>query len=61
MALNGDTKFKEKLTGGFKNDTRSLVNFDASNQKSENSHLDRLFLSMAYKASAKKLQKSYLS
>ena len=28
-ALKGDAKFKEKLTGGLKNDIRNLVNFHA--------------------------------
>ena len=38
-------KFKEKLTGGLKNDL----------------HFDELLLSMGYKFSAKNVQKSYLS
>ena len=35
MALKGDAKFKGKLTRGLKNDIKNLVNFNASNQKSE--------------------------
>ena len=50
MTLKGDTIFKEKLTGDLKNDIRNLVNFHGSSQKS-----------IAYKVSAKKVQKSYLS
>ena len=30
MNLKDDAKFKEKLTGGLKNDIRNLVNFHAS-------------------------------
>ena len=33
MALKGDAMFKEKLTGGLKNDIRNLVNFYGSNPK----------------------------
>ena len=36
MILKSDTKFKEKLTCGFKYDMRNLVNFHLSTQKSEN-------------------------
>ena len=36
MTLNGDTKFKEKLTCDLKNDIRNLTNFHASSRKSEN-------------------------
>ena len=61
MTLKGDAIFKEKLTGGLKNDTSNLVNFHASSQKSENLHFHGLFLSIAYKVSAKKVQESYLS
>ena len=30
MTLNSDAKFEEKLTCGFKNDMRNLVNFHQS-------------------------------
>ena len=40
MTLKGDTIFKEKLTGGLKNDIRNLVNFHASSCKSGNLHYD---------------------
>ena len=33
MTLKGDAMFKEKLTGGLKNDIRNLVNFYGSNRK----------------------------
>ena len=61
MAVKGDAIFKEKLTGGLKNDAKNLVIFHASSRKSENLHFDGLLLSIAYKALAKKVQKSYLS
>ena len=48
MALKGDAKFKRKLIPGLKNVKRNL-------------HFDVLLLSITYKGSAKKLQKSYLS
>ena len=35
MTLKSDAKFEEKLTLGSKNDTRNLVNFDASSGKTE--------------------------
>ena len=46
---------------GSKNDMRNLVSFNASSGKSENLHFDVLLLSIAYKVSAKKVQKNYLS
>ena len=52
---------KEKLTGGCKNDSRNLVNFHISSQKSGNLYFDGLLLSIAYKFWAKKVKKSYLS
>ena len=52
---------KKKLTLDFKNDMRNLVNFNVSTGKSENLHFDVLLLSIAYKVSAKKVQKNYLS
>ena len=53
MKLKSDAKFEEKLTLGSKNDMRNLVNFKTSSGKSENLHFDVLFLSIAYKVSAK--------
>ena len=53
--------FEEKLTYGSKNDIRNLVNVNSSSGKSENLHFDVLLLSMAYKVSAKKVQKNDLS
>ena len=60
MTLNGDATFKEKLTGGLKNDIRNFVNFHASSRKSENLHFDVLVLSKAYKVLDEKVQKSCL-
>ena len=40
MTLKGVAKFKGKLTCGLNNDTKNLVNFQASSQNSENWHLD---------------------
>ena len=40
---------------------RNLVNFNVSSGKSENFHFRVLLLLIAYKVSAKKLQKNYLS
>ena len=54
-------KFEEKLSLGFKNDMINLVNFNVSSGRFENSHFNELRLSIAYKVSAKKVQKSYLS
>ena len=48
MILKGDAKFEEKLTLGSKNGMRNLVNFDASNGKSENLQFDVLLLSEVY-------------
>ena len=59
--LKSDANFKEKLSCGSKNDMRNLVNFNVSSGKSENLHFDVLLLSIAYKVSAKKVQKNYLS
>ena len=60
MTLKRDPNFEEKLTFCLKNDMRNLVNFIPSFRKSENLPFDGLFLSMAYKVSAKKVQKNYL-
>ena len=61
MTLESDAKFEEKLALGFKNDMTNLVIFNASSGKSENLHFDVLLLSIAYKVSAEKVQKNYLS
>ena len=61
MTLMSDAKFEEKLAFGCKNDFTNLVNFNTSSGKSENLHFEVLFLSIAHKVSAKKVQKSYLS
>ena len=61
MALKSDAKFEEKLTLGSEIDMRNLVNFNASNGKSENLDFDVLPLSIEYKVSAKKIQKNYFS
>ena len=61
MTLKSDTKLQEKLALGSKNDMTNLANFNASNGKSKNLHFDVLLLSVAYKVSAKKVSKSYLS
>ena len=60
MTLKSDAKFEETLILGSKNDKRNLVNFNASNGKSENLHFDVVLLSIAHKVSAKKVQ-NYLS
>ena len=44
MTLKSDVNFEGKLTLGSKNDMRNLVNFNASSDKSENFHFDRLLL-----------------
>ena len=54
-------KFEEKLTLGSKNDMRNLVNFNVTSGKSESLHFDVLLYSIAYKVSAKKVQKNYVS
>ena len=61
MKLKSDTKFEEKLTLGSKNDMRNLVNFNANSGMSENLNFDVLLLSIAYKVSAEKVEKNYLS
>ena len=53
MTLKSDAKFEEKLTLGSKIDMRNLVDFDGSSGKSENLNFGVLFLSIAYKVSAK--------
>ena len=61
MTLKSNTKFEEKQTLVSKNDMKSLVNFNESSGKSKNLQLDVQLLSTAYKVSALKLQKNYLS
>ena len=61
MTLKGDAIFKEKVTGGLKNDIGNLIDFHASSRKSENLHFDGLVLSKAYKVLDEKVQKSYVS
>ena len=48
MTLEDDTKFKEKLTCGLKNNRRNLLNFHAISQNSGNLNFDRVLLSKAY-------------
>ena len=50
--MNGDAVFREKLTGGLKNDIRNLGNFHEISQKSENLNFNMLLLSIVYKVSA---------
>ena len=61
MTLKSDAKFEEKLTLSSKNDMKNLVSFNVSSGKSENLHFDVLLLSIAYKVSAKKVKKNYIS
>ena len=52
MTLKSDAKFEKKLTLGFKNDMRNLVNFNASSGKSGNLLFDVLLSPLAHKVSA---------
>ena len=61
MTVKGDTIFKEKLSGSWKNYIRNLVNFHSSSRTSENFHFDGLALSKIYKVLDEKVQKSYVS
>ena len=61
MTLKSNAKVEVKLTLDSKNDIRNLVNFNGSSGKSEILHVDVLLLSIAFKVSAKKVQKNYLS
>ena len=54
-------KFEEKLRLISKSDMRNLVNLNVTSGKSENLHFDVLLFSIAFKVSAKKVQKNYLS
>ena len=60
MILQGDTIFKENLTGGLKNGIKNLVNFHANSYNSENLLFDGLVLSETYKVLDEKVQKSYV-
>ena len=53
MTLKSNAKFEEKLTLGSKNDMTNL-------EKICTLHFNVLFLSIAYKVSATKVQKNYL-
>ena len=59
--MKGDAIFKEKLTGGLKNDIRNLIDFHARSRKSENLHFDELVLPKACEVLDEKVQKSYVS
>ena len=64
MTLKSAPKFEEKLTLGSKNDMRKLVNFNVSLKSGKSEYLQKsnvLLLSIAYKVSAKKVRKNYLS
>ena len=61
MTLESAAKFEENYLLVSKNDMMNLVNSNASSGISENLHFNALLLSVAYKDSAKKVQKSYLS
>ena len=54
MTLKSDEKFKEKLTLGSENDMRNLLNFNASDGKSENFHFDVLLCQQHIKFQLKK-------
>ena len=55
-----DAKFEEKLAVGSKNDMVNFVNFNMSSGKSKNLHFNVLLLLIAYKVSAKKVQRGYI-
>ena len=57
MALKIYAKFEEKLSPGSKNDTKNLMNLNASSSKPENLRYDVLLLSIVYKVSAKKVRR----
>ena len=61
MTLKCDENLKKKLTQGFTNGIRNLVNFHACSQKPENLLLDGLLLSKTYKDLGEKVQKYYVS
>ena len=47
MTLSSDPNSEEKLIFCMKNGMRNLMNFNSSNEKSENLHFDGIFLSKA--------------
>ena len=55
---DADAIYKEKLTGGLKNNKE--FNFHVSSRKSENLYFFRLVLSKAYKVLDEKVQKRHL-
>ena len=57
----GWCKNQKKLTCGWKNVIRNLINFHMSSQKSKDLHFDWLFLPNAYKDLDEKVLKSYVS
>ena len=61
ITLKGDTIFKEKLTGGLKNDLRNLVDFHAGSYKPVKMHFDWIVFSKAYKVIDEKIYKGYVS
>ena len=48
MTMTNDVKIEGKLTLGYKNDMRHLVNFNACSGKYRNVHFDVLLLSKVY-------------
>ena len=54
MTLKDDAIFKEKLTGGLKNDVTNLVNFHGNSRISENVHFHELLLLIKYKVQLKR-------
>ena len=57
MTLKSDAKSEEKLTLGFKNEMRNLVNFNVRIGKSENLDFNVVLLLIVYKVSANKSTK----
>ena len=54
-------KYLKVMTLDAKHDMRNFLNFSMSSSKSQNSHFTMLLLSIAYKVSAEKVEKNYLS
>ena len=54
MNLKDDAIFKEKLTGGLKNDITNLVNFHGNSGISENVHFHGILLLIKYKVQLKR-------
>ena len=61
MTMKDVVIFKEKLTGGLKNDIKNLTNFHGSRCKSEILYFDGFVFPKAYKVLDEKVQKSYVS